>query len=61
MSLRRLISSVMEITPRLKFIRMIIICLWRSKVIQADIKSKNGNDFYRWFYRTFPFLGATSF
>jgi hypothetical protein len=27
MSLRMLISSVMEITPRLIFIRMIIICL----------------------------------
>jgi hypothetical protein len=37
-----LISSVMEITPRLIFIRMIIICLWGAKVIQSDIKSKNG-------------------
>jgi hypothetical protein len=53
-----LISSVMEITPRLIFIRMIIICLGGAKVIQSDIKSKN--DFYnRRFYRAFPFLGVT--
>jgi hypothetical protein len=60
MSLRMLISSVMEITPRLIFIRMIIICLWGAKVIQSDIKSKNGMIFYnRRFYRAFPFLGVT--
>jgi hypothetical protein len=59
MSLRMLISSVMEITPRLIFIRMIII-FWRSKVIQSDIKSKNGMIFYnRRFYRAFRFLGVT--
>jgi hypothetical protein len=58
MSLRMLISSVMEITPRLIFIRMIIICLLRSKVIQSDIKSKNGMIFNRRFIEP-SVLGVT--